>query len=125
MRFQLIDQVLEQSENRITAIKNVSAAEEYLADHFPGFAVLPGVMMLETMAQAGRLLLADQADGPMVIREVRNLRYGNMVRPGQALEVEVTLKSRDPNAYDFQGVGRVNQDVAVQGRFQLAPLTPR
>ncbi len=128
MRFELIDRVIERRPDGLVAVKCVSSAEEYLADHFPGFAVLPGVMMLEAMVQAGRAFLVDQAppDRPLVLAEVRNIRYGNMVRPGQSLKVEVTLR---PSAgggpgqgWEFQGVGSVNDEPAVQGRFRLALL---
>jgi len=125
VRFNLIDQVLEQSEDRIVAIKSVTSAEEYLGDHFPGFPVLPGVMMLETLVQAGRVLLqshAEAAGAPLVLAESRNVRYGNMVRPGQSLEVEVTLRKASDDGFDLQGVGRVNGETAVQGRFRLVPL---
>jgi len=123
LRFCLVDQVLERTADRLTAVKMVTSGEEYLADHFPGFAVLPGVMMLEAMAQAGRLLVGGGDDPtvvPLVIREVRNVRYGNMVRPGQTLHVEVTLKGKDGTGYDMTGKGTVNGEVAVQGRFVLA-----
>lgn len=124
MRFELIDRVLEQSPDRLVAVKAVTSAEEYLADHFPGFPVLPGVMMLETLVQAGRALVgalpASPTDRPLVLTEVRNVRYGNMVRPGQCLKVEVTLRSADDEGWDLQGVGSVDEQVAVQGRFRLA-----
>ncbi|MCA9299800.1 MAG: hypothetical protein KDA28_12075, partial [Phycisphaerales bacterium] len=58
MHFDLIDRVIETGTEHLVALKHVSAAEEYLQDHFPGFPVLPGVMMLETMVQAGRRLCA-------------------------------------------------------------------
>jgi len=112
---------LEQDADRVVACKNVTAAEEYLADHFPGFPVLPGVMMLETLVQAGRLL-AGGTSRPLVLEQVRNLRYGNMVRPGQTLKVDVSVRKRDGDALELQGVGHVGDDVAVQGRFRLAPL---
>jgi 3-hydroxyacyl-[acyl-carrier-protein] dehydratase len=127
MQFYLIDNVLEQDEQRIVALKNVTVGEEYLKDHFPEFPVLPGVMMLETLVQAGRKLMR-AVDGPptaghLVVREVRNLRYAAMVRPGQSLRVEVTIRQRrDDGAVDFQGVGTVEGQVAVQGRFRLAPM---
>ena len=57
MKFNLVDQILEREENRIVTIKQVSQAEEYLADHFPTFPILPGVMMLEAMVQAASALL--------------------------------------------------------------------
>jgi 3-hydroxyacyl-[acyl-carrier-protein] dehydratase len=131
MRFELIDRVLEQEGDSLTGIKAVTAAEEYLADHFPGFAVLPGVMMLEAMVQAARLFIAgcdNPPTSPLVVTQVRNVRYGNMVRPGQALTVKVTLRKQDEGGtggaggYDFQGVGTVDEQVAVQGRFRMEPL---
>jgi len=133
MRFELIDRVLYRQEDSLTGVKMVTAAEEYLADHFPGFPVLPGVMMLEALVQAGRLVVAGQETppdaarqappaGPLVVTEVRNVRYGNMVRPGQALKVQVTLRKHDNGGYDFRGVGTVDEQVAVQGRFRLEPL---
>lgn len=126
MKFVLIDQVLERGPERLVALKNVTSAEEYLADHFPGFPVLPGVMMLETLAQAGREFVQGmgQEKDVLVVSEVRNIRYANMVRPGESLKVEVTLRKRDEKGYEFEGVGSVGDKVAVQGRFRLAPLTP-
>lgn len=130
VKFELIDRVIEQGDQRIVALKNVSLAEEYLADHFPSFPVLPGVMMLETLVQAGRLLLATQAwdnNRPLVLAEVRNVRYGNMVRPGQSLQVEVTLRGVTGEGlgriWDLSGTGTVDGTVAVQGRFFLTALS--
>ncbi len=127
MRFELIDQVIECDDKHIVATKAVTTAEEYLGDHFPGFAVLPGVMMLEVMVQAARRLASQHRPPeavPLVIATVRNVRYGNMVRPGQTLRVEVTLRSQDDTGYEFQGQGDVGGQVAVQGRFRLEPLMP-
>ncbi len=129
MRFELIDRVLDRDGDSLTGVKAVTASEEYLADHFPGFPVLPGVMMLEALVQAARLFVAGQQAPPesppaqpLVVTQVRNVRYGNMVRPGQALIVKVTLRKHEAEGYDFQGVGTVDQQVAVQGRFRLEPL---
>ena len=128
MRFELIDRVLERRADGLTAIKTVTSAEEYLADHFPSFPVLPGVMMLETLVQAARQLAAEGVgEGPpptrpLVVRDVRNVKYGSFVRPGQTLTVDVTLRKRDARGYEFQGIGRVEDEVAVQGRFRLAEL---
>ena len=67
MKFNLLDTILDQASERIVAIKHVSLAEEYLADHFPTFPVLPGVMMVETMVQAARRMLADRGDWQVVV----------------------------------------------------------
>ncbi len=128
MRFQLIDRVLERTQDRLVALKCVTAAEEYLADHFPGFPVLPGVLMLEALTQAGRLLLAggeaaESVPDPLVLAEVKNIRYSNMVRPGQSLRVEVSIRKQDAKGWELDGVGTVEGQAAVQGRFRLAPLS--
>lgn len=130
MRFELIDRVIEHDETHLVACKNVTAAEEYLADHFPGFPVLPGVMMLEVLVQAGRALIGrieeNRPAAPLIVDQVRNIRYGNMVRPGETLQVEVTLKKTNHDGesptWEFTGVGKVNEQVAVQGKFRLTPL---
>lgn len=126
MKFDLIDRILEQEPERIVAIKSVTSAEEYLKDHFPGFPVLPGVMMLETLVQAARQLIrivdGPPVTGPLMMSQARNVRYAAMVRPGQTLKVEVVLRKRgEDGRIDFQGTGTVEGQVAVQGRFQLAP----
>ena len=129
MKFVLIDHLVEKSPERIVALKQVSLAEEYLTDHFPSFPILPGVLMLEAMVQAARAMIGSQT--PLVLGEVKALKYGNMVRPGEALELEVTLHKRhDDGSFACKGCGRVRRtnqaaptdDVAVSGRFTLRPI---
>ena len=125
MRFELVDAVVEEQPGRIVTVKSVTSAEEYLADHFPGFPVLPGVMMVEAMVQAARLLLQRQhGPGPWVLAESRNIRYGSMVRPGQQLRVDVQAKASDEKTqtHSFAGRGEVEGQTAVQGRFTLRPI---
>ena len=136
MHFDLVDRVLEQSSDRIVTLKHVSAAEEYLQDHFPTFPVLPGVMMLEAFVQAGRRLVQARHDRPLVLGKVRALKYGRFVKPGSTLRVEVTLhKANDDNTFDLKGEATLidpsapaaaspaELPVAVSGRFLLRPIT--
>ncbi len=133
MKFDLLDTVLEESPDRIVAVKHVSLAEEYLADHFPTFPVLPGVMMVETMVQAARRMLAARGDPRLVLGEVKTLKFGSFVRPGEALEVEVTL-SKELGGGEFlcRGTGRVRRhgsdsdrgETAVSGRFTMRSIRP-
>lgn len=135
MHFDLIDSVLELSDDRIVTIKNVSAAEEYLQDHFPTFPVLPGVLMLEALVQAARRLLRerDLELSRHVLGEVKALKYGTFVRPGDTLRVEVVLhKDVGGGQFAFKGSavalrGGATQDetpqTAVSGRFVLRPPT--
>jgi 3-hydroxyacyl-[acyl-carrier-protein] dehydratase len=131
MRFLLLDEIIEQDAERILARKQVSLAEEYLADHFPTFPILPGVMMLETLVQAARRLLAPRGDEHLVLGEVKALKYGAMVRPGEGLEVEVTLgRPGGEGSYECRGTGRVRRtgdsgadsETAVRGRFTMRPI---
>ncbi|MGI9015474.1 MAG: 3-hydroxyacyl-ACP dehydratase FabZ family protein [Phycisphaerales bacterium] len=134
MRFALIDAILECSAERIVAMKQVSRAEEYLADHFPTFAVLPGVLMVETMVQAARHMLREVSPERLVLGEVKALRFGNLVRPGEQLIVEVTLHKRDVEAGTFTCTGKghvvragqtisAGGETAVSGRFTMRAVT--
>jgi 3-hydroxyacyl-[acyl-carrier-protein] dehydratase len=123
VKFHLIDKVYEVSPQRIVAVKNVSLAEEYLADHFPTFPVLPGVMMLEALTQAAAWLLhvgSGFSKSMAVLKEARNLRYGNFVAPGNALKLEVEhFKATDTGAV-FKATGLIDGQQALTGRIELA-----
>jgi 3-hydroxyacyl-[acyl-carrier-protein] dehydratase len=127
VRFELVDRVLELKTDRIVAVKAVSAAEEYLQDHFPTFPVLPGVMMLEAMVQAARRLLESRDGGgragpPWVLGKVRALKYGRFVRPGDTLVIEVSnLKDNGDGSYDARGEIRVTSPGPVRGDGEPAP----
>lgn len=145
MHFSLLDAVIEPPtahSARIVTLKNVTAAEEYLQDHFPSFPVLPGVLMIETLVQAARRLLELRGvpgAGRLVLGSARALKYGRFVRPGEGLRAEVEwLKPGGPGpdgAFEFRGEGIVvspaaakaaeiggERQVAVAGKFTLRPL---
>jgi 3-hydroxyacyl-[acyl-carrier-protein] dehydratase len=131
MKFNLLDSVVTQTPDRIVAIKQVTLAEEYLADHFPGYPVLPGVLMLEAMVQAARLMLADRCPDRLVLGQVKAMKYGAMVRPGEALVVEVTLnKELGDGGFLCHGTAAVRRspnddaggETAVSGRFTMRPV---
>jgi 3-hydroxyacyl-[acyl-carrier-protein] dehydratase len=123
MRFLLIDRITDLVPHKsISAVKNLTLAEEYLADHFPGFPVMPGVMMLETLVQAGAWLIRhseDFAQSVILLKEVRAIRYNNFVSPGNTLKVELTVRKQDGRLWDFNGTGTVNGQSAVNARLTL------
>jgi len=124
MRFSLIDRIVElEPGSRITAIKSLTMAEEYLGDHFPNFPVMPGVLMLEALTQAGAWLVRvseDFAHSIVVLKQANNVKYAQFVEPGQTLTVKVDIISMDANEVRLKGVGTVNGRLTVGARLTLA-----
>lgn len=123
MRFLLVDRITELTAHRsIAAVKNLSLAEEYLADHFPGFPVMPGVLMVETLVQAGAWLIRyseDFAPSTILLKEARAVRFNNFVSPGRSLCVQLQVKKQDGRMWDLQGSGTIDGESAVSARLTL------
>jgi 3-hydroxyacyl-[acyl-carrier-protein] dehydratase len=126
MRFALIDRITHVEPGQtITAVKNLSMAEEYLADHFPGFPVLPGVLMLEAMVQAGAWLIRvteDFAHSIILLSETQAVKYGSFVEPGTQLVVTARISEHGPTRTKLtklKAEGRVGSVSAVSGRLVL------
>jgi len=123
MRFVLIDRILDLQPGRsLVAVKNLSLAEEYLADHFPGFPVMPGVLMLEALTQAGAWLVRetdDFAHSVIVLKQAKTIKYGSFVEPGRQLELRVEMVEHGERESSFKGKGVIDDQVMVQGRFTL------
>ena len=128
MKFNLVDKVEHLSSERIVTVKYVSLAEEYLADHFPTFPVLPGVLMLESAIQAATWLNHHRtgfAKSIAVLKEAKNVKYGTFVAPGNALRMEVDFLKATEGGASFKAVGSVVNAAgvssqAVQIRLELA-----
>src|SRR3954452_17911681 len=92
--FLLIDRVLEVSDDKVVALKNVSLNEPYFQGHFPGVPVMPGVLQIEAMAQAGGVLASraiafDPATQVMMFMAIDAVKFRKAVVPGDQLIIEV------------------------------------
>ena len=123
MQFWLLDRICSfEPDKRLTAVKNVSLAEEYLADHFPEFPVLPGVFMLESATQAAAWLIRlseNYAHSIVVLHEARAVKYADFVTPGNALTMHVEQTKSDERYVHFKFQGEVESRVSVSGRLVL------
>ena len=123
MRFSLVDRIdsLEAGKS-ITAIKNLSLAEEYLADLFPGFPVEPGVLMLESMVQASAWLMrfSDEFQySTVLLKQARAVRFNSFLQPGQTLNISSVIHRREPRSYVFKATGTVDGNSTVSARLTL------
>jgi len=123
MRFTLLDHVVAIEPGKsITAIKTLSLSEEYLADHFPCFPVMPGVLMLESMTQAAAWAIRlgeDFAHSIVVLREARNVKYGDFVEPGKVLTVTAEIQSQDGPFTKVKASGSVGDRTSLTARLIL------
>src|SRR5215470_15885024 len=105
MRFNLVDRIVEVQPGRsLRAVKNLTLGEEYLGDHFPTFPVMPGVLMLQTLVEAGAWLLRlteDYRHSVIVLREAKNVKYGTFMEPGRQMQVTVDLVDQDATLATF------------------------
>jgi len=117
--FLLIDKVLEMERNkRIVAIKNVSINEAFFQGHFPGKPVMPGVLILESMAQAGGLLLLqeipDRDRKLLYLATMNDVKFRRPVVPGDQLRVEVDILMWKGDRCKIQGKALVDGNVAAE-----------
>ena len=112
--FLLVDRVVEfEPRAKIVGIKNVSVNEPFFQGHFPGRPVMPGVLVLEALAQAGGLLtqLSNEADASgkvFYLVKIDNAKFSRMVVPGDRLELCVSLKRTIRNMALYQGTAKVD-----------------
>jgi 3-hydroxyacyl-[acyl-carrier-protein] dehydratase len=127
--FLLIDRVIEmEPKTRIVAIKNVTINEPHFAGHFPDFPIMPGVLIVEAIAQAGGALLLteipDRESKLMVFTGIDSAKFRRPVVPGDQLRIEVTVLNWRTSAVRMRGVATVDGKVACEAVVMCA-LTSR
>jgi len=123
MRFILIDKVVSlEAGKQIKTVKNVSLSEEYLADHFPTFPVLPGVLLLEGLIESASWLVRrteNFAHSMILLEQARNVKYKSFLAPGSQIEYTVKARTIGDNVSSFSGVGMSEGEQIIKARFAL------
>ena len=126
----MVDRVLElEHKKRIRALKNVTINEPYFVGHFPHRPVMPGVMMLEALAQAAALLAYDAADAKPDDKSVYYFagidaaRFKRPVEPGDQIILDVTLERMKAGIFKFLARASVAGELAVEANLMCAVRT--
>jgi 3-hydroxyacyl-[acyl-carrier-protein] dehydratase len=121
--FLMIDKVVDMVANeRATGIKNLSINENYFQGHFPARPVMPGVLIIEAMAQTAAVLvvhtLGPESEGKLVyFMSVENARFRRPVFPGDRLDVHVTKQRHRGNVWKFEGRAKVGDNLMAEAVF--------
>lgn len=125
----LLDAVLERQDRRIVCQKSFSHSDHFVQGHFPGFPLVPGVILCECCLQAGAVLVADHAtvqEGlvPIATR-IDGAKFKRMVRPGDTVQVEVTLNDIVSQAFYLTGKVSVGGKLAARLDFAVSVAEPQ
>jgi len=121
--FLMIDKVIDMVANeRATGIKNLSINENYFQGHFPARPVMPGVLIIEAMAQTAAVLvvhtLGPESEGKLVyFMSIDNARFRRPVFPGDRLDVHVTKQRHRGNVWKFEGRAKVGDNLMAEAVF--------
>jgi 3-hydroxyacyl-[acyl-carrier-protein] dehydratase len=124
--FLMVDRVLDVVPGKsIVAVKNISANEAYFQGHFPGHPVMPGVLIIEALAQAGGVLAyetagADESIWILYLVGIEETRFKQTVRPGDQLTLRVQLEKRRRNLWRFSAVAEVDGKLVAETQILMA-----
>ncbi len=124
MRFSLIDQIVEiNAGESIRATKNLTLAEEYLQDHFPGFPIMPGVLQVETLVQSCAWLMRYSGDfkfSTVLLDEAKAVKFNSFVKPGDTIVVDCKVhKKNDDGTWAFKASAKVGETTVISAKLTL------
>lgn len=124
--FLLVDKVIElESGKRVVAIKNVSANEPFFQGHFPDFPIMPGVLIVEALAQTAGIAVAVQEEnkGKLgVLASIDNMKFKNQVMPGDVLQLEAEIVMSKMGVTKAKVKAIVDGKVAAEGEVKFAMI---
>ena len=125
--FLLVDRIIESGGNRVVGIKNVTINEPFFQGHFPGHPIMPGVLIIEAMAQVGGVgVLSMQANvGKLAyFLSIDNARFRKPVVPGDVVRIEVDLVKTKMGMVKSRGVAKVDGEVVAEADMMFAFVNP-
>jgi 3-hydroxyacyl-[acyl-carrier-protein] dehydratase len=124
--FLLVDKVIDLKPGKKgTGIKNVTINEEFFSGHFPEEPIMPGVLIIEAMAQVAAIVVGSKVTGKKVRPEermgylagIKEIKFKRPVRPGDRLEISVEIIQRLANLFKVKGEARVDKKICAQGEL--------
>lgn len=125
--FLFVDKIIEVNDKRVVGIKNVSIGEPFFQGHFPGHPIMPGVLIIEAMAQVGgvgALNMKDNIGKLAYFLSINNARFRKPVLPGDMLRIEVDLLKTKLSVMQIHGIAKVGDDVVAEADLMFAFVTP-
>ena len=125
--FLLVDRIIEVAENRVVGIKNVTINEPFFQGHFPGHPIMPGVLIMEAMAQVGgvgALTMKTNLGKLAYFLTIDNAKFRKPVLPGDVLRIEVDLLKIKLGIMKIHGVAKVDSELAAEADMMFAFINP-
>jgi len=126
--FLFVDKVIELTDTKIRAIKEISPEEPFFKGHYPGNPIMPGVLICESIFQTAAILLSSIVSGASdtipVLTRISNAKFKKMVKPGSVLEMETELVERVSNAFFLKGKASVSGNTVVTVEFACSLAKP-
>ena len=126
--FLMVDRVTEISTEEAVGIKNVTINEPYFQGHFPDEPIVPGVLILEALAQLGGILISfikgEEKEQKGYFAGIDNARFRRPVRPGDQIVLKVSVLKHRGDIFKIKGVATVDGEVAAEGELMIALRKP-